>query len=356
MREFIHNIQNWPEPVALATVVSTWDSAPRQVGAKLAMAANHKLSGSVSGGCIEELLHGEGLDMLRGSTPRLVAYTISDETAFETLGLARGGRIEVFVEPLTAQLREFWLAAVDKDQTCAVSTVIGGEPDLLGYKVMLDHAHASRTNRAEEGYDARMQALKIEMISKSSLCVAEGVSRRMLLADGGTEIFVDVQLPAPQLVLIGAAHIAQTLLPIAQSVGFRVVVCDPRLAFANELRFPDADLLVRAFPPQAFEQIHITRSTAIVALTHDNTLDDAALFQALTTEAFYVGALGGGKASEQRRARLLKRGLTELQLNRLHAPLGLEIGARSADEIALAVMAQIIAARNHVAYAPRIAQ
>ncbi len=344
MREIIHDVRNWDGPIALATVVSTWGSAPRRVGAKLAMTTDNRLAGSVSGGCIEGAVYEEGQDALQSNRARLLSYGVADETAFEAIGLACGGNIEVFVEPLTAQLRAFWLDAADHERACVTATVIAGAPDDIGYKLLLNESGNAQTSQD----DARYNGLTAQLLSIAGIALRTGKSTRMTLPDGATQVFVDVQLPTPQLVLFGAVHIALALAPIARAVGFRVVVCDPRPAFGNRERFPDVDALITEYPDKAFKQLLITRSTAIVTLSHDSKFDDPALFTALQSDAFYVGALGGLKTREQRRARLIKRGLTEQQADRLHAPLGLDLGATTPEEIALAAMAQIVSARNKI--------
>lgn len=344
MREIIGKIRDWTSPAAVATVVATWGSAPRQIGAKLAMTPDHQLAGSVSGGCIEGAVFEEGMAALQTGQSRLLTYGVADEIAFEAVGLACGGSIEVFVEPLTDQLRRFWSDAAERERACATVTIISGPPEYVGYKILLDEDGVATANRADE----RFNPFTPQMISAGTLALAAGRTERMPLIDPALDLqmFIDVQLPSPQLVLVGAVHIAQALLPIAQAVGFRVVVIDPRPAFGNVIRFPDAEMLIADYPPRAFEQVAITRSTAIVTLTHDSKFDDPALIFALRSAAFYVGALGGKKTREQRRARLLKAGLSVAQIDRLHAPIGLDIGTRTPEEIALATMAQIVAARN----------
>ncbi len=342
MREIITDIADWQDDTAIATVVATWGSAPRQVGAKLAMAHGHKLAGSVSGGCIEGAVYEEGMDALLTGRARLLTYGVADETAFEAIGLACGGSIEVFVEPLTDQLRAFWARAHHEELPCATVTVIKGPEDVVGYKVLIDENGAVKANRGDEIYHAFMP----QMITAGALAIQSGETRRAPLTDLDAEIFVDVHMPSPQLVLVGAVHIAQALLPIAQAIGYRVIVIDPRPAFGNMLRFPDAERLIAEYPPRAFEQLRITRSTAIVTLTHDAKFDDPALVYALQSDAFYVGALGGKMTRAHRRARLLKAGLSEAQVDKLRAPIGIDLGARTPEEIALATMAEIIAARN----------
>jgi xanthine dehydrogenase accessory factor len=161
------------------------------------------------------------------------------------------------------------------------------------------------------------------------------------LADG-VEVFPDA-LPPPTLVMVGGVHITVALVPIARALGYRTIVVDPRRAWANAERFAQVDQLIQAWPQEAFHQLELSRSTAVITLTHDPKLDDPALQLALRSPAFYVGALGSRSSHTRRRTRLLEAGLSEAQLARLHAPIGLDIGAQSPQEIAVAIMAEIVA-------------
>jgi xanthine dehydrogenase accessory factor len=162
------------------------------------------------------------------------------------------------------------------------------------------------------------------------------------------EVFLNVLLPPPTLIAVGGVHITIALAALAKTLGYRTIVVDPRSAFGNEQRFPHVDRLIQLWPEEAFQQIPITHSTAIAMLTHDPKLDDPALKVALPSQAFYVGALGSKTTQAKRRQRLLEDGLTEAHLNRLHGPIGLEIGAGTPEEIAMSIMAEIVAARNRV--------
>jgi xanthine dehydrogenase accessory factor len=167
------------------------------------------------------------------------------------------------------------------------------------------------------------------------------------------EAFMEVILPPPTLIAVGGVHITIALMALAKTLGYRTVVVDPRSAFGSEERFPQVDELIRSWPDEAFRQIPLTRSTAIAMLTHDPKLDDPALKIALPSPAFYVGALGSKTTQSKRCQRLLEDGLTEEQLNRLHGPIGLEIGAGTPEEIAISIMAEIVAARNNAIHSEK---
>jgi len=176
--------------------------------------------------------------------------------------------------------------------------------------------------------------------------LSNGTSQRRMLNES-IEIFIEVILPPPTLIAVGGVHITIALMALAKTLGYRTVVIDPRSAFGSEARFPHVDQLIQLWPDEAFQQVPPNRSTAIAMLTHDPKLDDPALKIALPSSAFYVGALGSKTTQAKRRQRLLDDGLTEAQLNRLHGPIGLEIGAGTPEEIAMSIMAEIVSARNN---------
>lgn len=349
MREIIEAIGEWDaqgEPVAVATVIETWGSAPRGVGAKLALTSRQRIAGSVSGGCIESAVVMAGLETLATGRPQLLHFGVADEAAFETIGLACGGSIAVFVEPLTPALRAFWQRVCERDISAATATIVRGPEAWLGAKLMLDEeaevvAPATLSDETPEVYDGLRAA--------TQAVLRDGVSRQVELSTaGGSRLtaFVEALKPRPTLVIVGGVHIAITLTAIAKMMGYRVVIVDPRSAFGNAERFPQADRIINAHPCEAFESLRITRATAVVTLTHNDKFDDTALRIALNSPAFYVGALGGRKTREARHRRLAAVGLSEAQLSRLHSPIGLDIGARTPEEIALATMAQIVAVWN----------
>ena len=173
-----------------------------------------------------------------------------------------------------------------------------------------------------------------------------GESRRSILNED-VEVFAEVILPPPTLIAVGGVHITIALMALAKTLGYRTVVVDPRSAFGNETRFPNVDQLIPLWPDEAFQQIPITRSTAIAMLTHDPKLDDPALRISLPSPAFYIGALGSMTTQSKRRQRLLADEFTEEEINGIHGPIGLEIGAETPEEIAMSIMAEIVAPRNN---------
>jgi xanthine dehydrogenase accessory factor len=344
MQELLPDIDRWRaegQPVALATVIETWGSAPRGVGSKLALTAAGQMAGSVSGGCVEGAVIETGVDMLKKGGSKLLHFGVADETAWE-VGLACGGTIEVFVSPLDTAVYDRLHTALAAEQAAALVTVIRGPADLLGHGFLLEDGG--------DGFGALGAGLDGKAIEAARSALSEGHSRRVVLGpetDGDpVEIFVDVMLPSPTLIMVGGVHIAIALTTIARTLGYRTIVIDPRTAFAGGTRFAHADQLIKLWPDKGLAQVAIGRSTAITALTHDPKLDDPALIAALASPAFYVGALGSRKTHEKRRHRLLEQGVPQEQLDRLFAPVGLDIGAKTPEEIALSVMAQIVGVRS----------
>lgn len=295
---------------ALATVVDTWGSAPRRAGSQLAIGGDGRIEGSVSGGCVEGAVIVEALEALDAGEARLLEFGVSDEDAF-AVGLACGGTIRVLVEPVGEVLTEAMLA------------------DLV----------AARAGRVAIAYEVNVET------GRRALRRGAYPDRMRMDRSGFEEddaVFVAVHNPPLRLLVVGAVHIAQALVPMARISGYDPVVIDPREAFASDSRFP-GETLVTDWPDEAVEQTGLDARTALVLLTHDPKLDDPALHAALRSEAFYIGALGSVRTHGQRVARLREAGFTDAEIARIHGPIGLDIGAADPAEIAVAVLAQMTA-------------
>jgi len=343
MRDVIPDIDRWHvqgKPIALATVIQTWGSSPRSAGAKMALTPDNEISGSVSGGCVEGAVYEAGVETLQSRQPQLLHFGVADETAWE-VGLACGGSIDVFVQPLKPEHYEVIRAALLEERPLATVTVVNGPPTALGNELIIpDEGQTTGTLGAWDSaaLAAAQEALKASRSQRAILTAPKS---------GETvEVFIEVSLPSPTLIAVGGVHITIALTALAKTLGYRTIVVDPRRAFGSEARFPHVDQLIQAWPDEALTQVGLNRSTAVAMLTHDPKLDDPALKLALPSPAFYVGALGSRNTQEKRRARLLAEGLTESQLAKLHGPIGLDLGGRTPEEIALAVIAEIVAARN----------
>jgi xanthine dehydrogenase accessory factor len=312
VREVLPQLEKWlaeGEPVAIATVISTWGSAPRPAGSVMAISASGGLAGSVSGGCVESAVVTAARDVLATHKPQRLHFDVSDETAW-SVGLTCGGQMDLIVQPMDRGLYSELLPRLKADQPMLLSTAVGGEQ--LGSQALID---------------ARGQVI---------------ASTGPALQLNGDGVFSQ-ELPAsPTLVLVGGVHIAVALEPLARSMGFRTTIIDPRKFFTQPGRFAPESTVLPAWPAAAFKQQPITAASAVVTLSHDPKIDYPALIAALRSPAFYVGALGSKRTTAARRERLLAAGLSEQELARLHAPVGLDINAETPEEIALAIMAELV--------------
>ncbi len=305
---------------ALATVVETWGSAPRPVGSQLAVSGEAEIAGSVSGGCVEGAVVAEALEALEDGRPRVLEFGVSNEEAF-AVGLACGGTIRVLVEPVGV-----------------------GEGPKIG---LLRDLCAARAARKPVAYIVEIDAWNRLLMDQAAGTPLGHEVRRAMQADrsGFAAIedgrwFIGVHNPPLRLAVVGAAHIAQPLTTMARALGYDVTVIDPREAFASESRFP-GERLMHDWPDAALQAHGLDTRTAVVTLTHDPKLDDPAIMATLRSEAFYLGCLGSTRTHAKRVDRLKEAGFTEDAVARIHAPIGLDIGAKSPAEIAVAILAQI---------------
>ncbi|WP_299947969.1 XdhC family protein [uncultured Ruegeria sp.] len=295
---------------ALATVVETWGSAPRRVGAQLVISGDGRIEGSVSGGCVEGAVIVEALEAIEEGEARLLEFGVSDDDAF-AVGLACGGTIRVLVEPIGTVLPEPMLAEL-------VAARAQREP--LAYEVNVETGHRALRRTA---YAERLR-----------------MDRSGFEEDGQT--FVAIHNPPLRLIVVGAVHIAQALVPMARIAGYDPAIVDPRDAFASDARFPGETILTD-WPDEAVSKLGLDARTALVLLTHDPKLDDPALQAALSANVFYIGALGSKRTHAKRVDRMKQAGFTDDQISRIHGPVGLDIGAASPSEIAVAILAQMTA-------------
>jgi len=315
----LETARNWLgafDTIALATVVSAWGSAPVPVGGQLIVAPDGRFEGSVSGGCLEIDVITEAEDVIANAKPKLLEFGIADEAAWRA-GLPCGGTIRVFVEPLRSSDRALLdqiLAGRRSRRLIAVATKLA-----TGERSLVDPASAKNPELAAQ--------------------ISAGESGIATLAD--EEVFLHVLMPAVRLVLAGATHITQVLADLAARVGYDVVIVDPRPAFASAARF-DGLTILEEWPELSFAESAFDRRTAVVALTHAAHLDDEALTAALRSDCFYVGALGSRKTHAKRLERLRAAGIAEDQLARIHAPVGLAIGAKGPAEIAVSILAEVV--------------
>lgn len=298
------------EGAALATVIETWGSAPRRVGAQLVVSGSGAMEGSVSGGCVEGAVVIEALEALETGESRLLEYGVSDGDAF-AVGLACGGTIRVLVEPIGA----------------------GGMPE-----DMLADLVAARAARTPVAYEAALNSDARKLVTDSHADRFR-TDRSGLSEDGQT--FIAIHNPPLRMAIVGGVHIAQHLEGMARAVGFDTFIIDPREAFGSAARFPGAQV-INDWPDDALRDLGVDARTALVLLTHDPKLDDPAIHLALEAGPFYIGALGSGRTHAARRARLEEAGFKPDQIDQIHGPVGLDIGASGPAEIAVSIMAEVI--------------
>ncbi|NBX46134.1 MAG: XdhC/CoxI family protein [Chloroflexi bacterium] len=323
--------------VALATVVNVYRSAPRPEGAMLAVSVRGELVGSVSGGCIESDVAFNAAQVIETGVPQLLGIGIEDETAWAA-GLTCGGAIEIWVERLdrvaVTAIADLWKRAVP-----AVSmTWIGGAP---GSRQVVD---AGAMTHVATGSDSPPEAVMEEAIGQARRIIGEGQRapsgiREIIASDGMVHrVFLHAWPRHPRLIIFGAVHVAQSLVRFAHEVGFETCVIDPRSVFATDERLGHAGQLLRAWPQDAIAngQVVLDGSSFVVVLTHDPKLDEPALAAALRSDAPYIGCLGSRKTQEMRRTRLIKQGFSEAEVSRIRGPVGLDLGGRTPEELALA--------------------
>ena len=332
-------------PVGRAVVTQVWGSAPRPEGASLLASLDGRIAGSVSGGCVETAAAEEIRAAIASGAPRRTGWGVTHERAWE-MGLSCGGQIEVFVEPT---VRAEVLQAAERRIGSVVATIIGGAGSVGAALTVLEEGPSERHGDFDPALEAPVERAAREALSRlaSAVTTVEGPS-------GPVEVFLEVFPRRPTLLIFGGVHIAMALCRMAAPLGFRVVVADGRDAFLTRERFPDADELVLGWPEEAFARVGLDAATCICLLTHDPKFDEPALRLALRSPACYVGAIGSRKTQAHRREELRAAGYSPEEIGRLRGPIGLDLGGRTPEEIALAILAEITAVRyGKGAAAPR---
>ncbi len=319
MRDILPTLLRWQADgrrAAIATVVERRGSAPRDPGASLALNDLGEIAGSVTGGCVEPAVIREAQEVLDGAPARLREYGIADDAAFE-VGLACGGTVGILIAPLDHALVPPLAEAVAGDRAAALTIVANG--GRIGAQELHEHPHGPVARLLEAGESA-------------------------LVDLDGEAVFVHALTPRPAMYVFGAIDHAASLARVGKLLGYRVTVCDARAAFVTPERFPEADELVVEWPDRFLRSAPVDAGTVICVLTHDEKFDVPALVAALETPAVYIGAMGSKVTTSDREERLRAEGVNEAGLGRIHAPIGLAIGARSPEEVAVAIGAEIVEA------------
>ncbi len=328
MRDVLPTLVEWfrdGQSVVVGTVVRVERSAPRLPGSVMVVSSNGTVAGSVTGGCVEPAVFLQAQEVLAGGPARLASFGFSDGDAYE-VGLPCGGTVDIFIEPLDADLVAQIAAAEAQERSVAYVTTIAG-PELGHPRVIgrdgepVGDIEAAARRLLERGHNGALEV-------------------------GDRRIFVSSFVPRPAMYVFGAIDFASALSTVGHFLGYRVTVCDPRAMFITPARFPDADELVTEWPHEFLGHAPVDERTAICVLTHDDKFDVPALRAALETPAGFIGAMGSRRTTERRRERLLEMGVSDESMARIHAPIGLPIKSQTPEEVAVAIGAQIIAVAN----------
>jgi xanthine dehydrogenase accessory factor len=315
MRDVMDDVKSWlsaGDPVAVATVISTWGSAPRPAGSRMAISQSGKIAGSVSGGCLEGEVFEQAQEILKGNPAKLFHYGVSDDLAW-TVGLSCGGEVDVLIEPLAPVHRELMMA-LEAERPVVLKTDVGERP---GARILLTPADPNVPHLLDRENPVRQDGVFLEPFPRP-----------------------------PELYIFGGSHVAIPLTRLASAIGFRVTVVDARSKFADRERFPEAQRVIHAWPDEILKDLPMDGSTYVVILTHDPKFDDPTITAALKGRPRYIGAIGSKKTHRDRVARLTAAGVSPAEISRVHAPIGLDLGAQTAEETALAILSQMVAVRH----------
>jgi xanthine dehydrogenase accessory factor len=337
MRDILPYLVRWTgdgQAVAVGSVIERIGSAPRDPGAALAVSASGEVAGSVTGGCVEPAVIREATEVLNGSPGRICRYGLTDDDGFD-VGLSCGGTIAVAVYPLDPALLEPLGEAVENDAPVALTVRLGAQS--FGEQRLVSGEGAPSGDPLEGAARSLLELGESGVIETAT----------------GELVFVESYAPRPDLYIFGASDHVSALVTMGKFLGYRVTVCDPRTTFMTRDRFPEADELAIEWPDRFLENAPVDARTAICMMTHDLKFDVPALKRALQTSAGYIGAIGSEKTRSERDARLRDEGIGEADLARLHQPIGIQIGARRPEEVAVTIAAQLIES-NVIARAKRI--
>jgi xanthine dehydrogenase accessory factor len=356
VREELATLRRWQADgarIAVASVVATSQSAPRPPGATLGVHPDGRVQGSVSGGCVEGAVVEVATEVLATGQPQRVRYGISDDEAF-AVGLTCGGTIEVFVRAVDREVIDLDALAqrVDRDEPVATATIVEhpDEQAIVGRTLVVTEGEADGTT----GNDALDRAV----VEQARGMLAQGTTGLRHVGPDGERrrddvaVFVESFAPRPRMLVFGAIDFASAVASIGRFLGYHVTVCDARERFATRARFPDADEVVIDWPHRYLAGTQVDARTVICVLTHDPKFDVPVLQVALDTPAAYVGVMGSRRTHDDRLARLREVGVSEDALARLRSPIGLDLGARTPQETAVSIAAEIVLLRQGGSGAP----
>jgi xanthine dehydrogenase accessory factor len=336
MKDLITTAREWTaagDRVVMATVVRVDGSAPRGEGSKMLVSASGAVEGSVSGGCVEAAVAEEARSVHDGGPARIVTYGIN-RTMMWDVGLACGGKIDVLVEPMPDLALLENLFAPGANAALCTSLAAGGKE--AAAKAIVFAGGGMTGSLGDAGIDA-------ELAGAARAQIERGMSKTVSI--GGRDVFIDVVAPRERLIIVGAVHISVGLCAMAADAGFAVTVIDPRERLNNRDRFPKAAVLLVGWPEDELPKVTLDEHAYVAILTHDEKFDDPSLEFALRAHPRYVGAIGSKKTHAARRERLLAAGFSQSAVDGVRGPIGLDIGAQSPEEIAVAILAEMIATK-----------
>ena len=348
---------NTGHTVAVATVCDTWQSAPRSPGSIMVLGPDGEVTGSVSGGCVEGAVYESCVDVLATGRPRLEHYGVSDAEAF-SVGLTCGGEIDIFVEPVSPQTYpELGDALSTEHPPAAVATVIAHElPDRVGRHLVVHESGTLGSLGSQALDEAVAREARARAGEGKNKSTAVAYQRDEVAGEPAVRVLISVRVIPARLLVFGATDLTAAVASLGTFAGYHVTVCDARSAFATSARFHDAAEVINEWPHRYLAREaaegRIDKHTALAVLTHDPKFDTPLLQAALTMPVGYIGLLGSRRTCEDRRRRLVDAGVPAEQLDRLRAPIGLDIGGHSVQETAISILAEIIAARSGGSGAP----
>jgi xanthine dehydrogenase accessory factor len=341
MKELLPTIQQWTkskQPFATATVIQTWGSSPRPIGSTMLIAADGSMAGSVSGGCVEGAVVKSAKALLESGGGKLLRFGVSDEEAW-AVGLSCGGSIEVYVERFMAfdertEEQQVWQTlqtALEQNKGC----------------ILISRLSEGESRHFLVQPDGQFSGLPLSAAVHQAALSSYKERKNQILEEEGIRYFIRVFPRKSQLFVIGAAHITVDLVDLAMQFGFETIVIDPRGAFANKTLFTrPPDELFEKYPSEVLHDFTLDAYTYAAVLSHDPKIDDNALHILLKSQVAYIGALGSKRTQDKRVARLQEAGFSEAEIARIHSPIGVDIHAKTAKEIALSILAEMIGVKN----------
>ncbi len=336
MIEYLNTLDEWKagnHRISIARVIKTWGSSPRPVGSIMLINDQGKMSGSVSGGCVENAVVKNALESIKNKDSRKLSFGVTDDDAW-TVGLSCGGNIEVFVQPINIIENQVWKALLENIKTNKSSILISS----------LEDGNNTNTLVSEDG-SILGDRVANDLIVVANKAYSERTNKTIPFNE--KEYFIQVFPRKSQLLIIGAAHIAVDLVSLGNQFGFETIVIDPRGYFAANTVFIDApSRLIEKYPSEILQDFALDAYTYCAILSHDPKIDDNALELLLPSDVAYIGVLGSKKNNEKRKNRLLEKGVDLKLIEKIKGPIGIAINAKSAKEIALSIMAEIIQEKN----------